>query len=103
MIRKSARRFSRKIMCVLFPKGLSGRVLSVDEALAADGPGEVRTGFAVIRAAAEILNDLTAWLAAEEVTRRGCLGHFLQAVRAMRFHQSQVQSVIQCRCGVRNG
>ena len=56
------------------------------DALAADRPGELRAGFAVIRAAAEILDDLAAGLAIEQVTRRGCLGHFLQAVRAVRFH-----------------
>ncbi|TFV48632.1 hypothetical protein E4K65_11050 [Bradyrhizobium niftali] len=55
-------------------------------ALAADGPGELRTGLAMIRGAAEILDDLAAGLAVEQVTRRGCLGHFLQAVRAMRSH-----------------
>ena len=43
----------------------------------------------MIGADAEILDDLAARLAIEEVTRRGCLGHFLQAVRAVRFHQLQ--------------
>ncbi len=52
------------------------------------GQAELRAGLAVIRAAAEVLDDLAAGLAIEEVTRRGCLGHFLQAVRAVRFHRA---------------
>ena len=59
---------------------------SVDGALAPDGPGEPRAGLAVLCMAAEELDDLAAGFAVEEVARRGRLGHFLQAVRAMRFH-----------------
>ena len=58
----------------------------VDRALAADRPRELGPRLAVIRTAAEVLNDLAAGFAVEEVARRGRLGHFLQAVRAMRFH-----------------
>nr|GAJ36335.1 hypothetical protein BDOA9_0155520 [Bradyrhizobium sp. DOA9] len=86
----------------------SGRV-DGHGALAADRPGELRAGLAVIRAAAEVLDDLAAGLAIEQVTRRGCLGHFLQAVRAMRFHGSSperessvparwLERLIQLRC-----
>lgn len=68
------------------PERGSGRVGGLSDALAADRPGELRSGLAVIRAAAEILDDLAARLAIEQVARGGCLGHFLQAIRAVRFH-----------------
>src|SRR5581483_2545633 len=51
----------------------SRRVGGVDRAPATDRPGEVWAGLAVIRAAAEVLNDLAAGLAVEEVTGRGRL------------------------------
>jgi hypothetical protein len=47
----------------------------------------LRAGLTVIRAAAEELDDLAAGFAVEQVARRGRLGHFLQAVRAMRLHE----------------
>src|SRR6516162_3381269 len=68
------------------PGAGSGRA-DMDGALAADRPGEPWAGLAVIGMAAEILDDFAAGLAVEKVTRRGCLGHFLETVRAVRLHR----------------
>jgi hypothetical protein len=75
----------------------SGRVGGVGGAPAADGPGELRTGFTVLGMAAKILDDLAAGFAVEEVTRCGRLGHFLQAVRAMRFHGFVPERMVEVR------